>query len=182
MAYGIIDRLEIRLGIQRVNHDQGGDAPVRGFEDLHLLTKFSVTEETEIMPVAGFSLDVSVPTANKAKGRSTGKSDQAFTLIMSKTHGLTGLHLNLGYLLVDSPRGAKLKNRLRGGLAADYGINPAIALLGKCLALRTPAKVKRTRRRFSLACATRSVRVWCSMSPRVEACAPRAHAFTVPRG
>lgn len=150
MAYGIIDRIEIGLGIQRVNHDQGGDAPVRGFEDLHLLTKFSVIEETEVMPVAGFSLDVSVPTANKAKGLSTGKSDQAFTLIMSKTHGLTGLHLNLGYLLVDSPRGAKLKNRLRGGLAADYGIHPAIALVGEVFGSSRASKGEKNEAAFQL--------------------------------
>jgi hypothetical protein len=34
MAYGIIDKLEIGLGIQRVNHNQRGDARVKGFEDL----------------------------------------------------------------------------------------------------------------------------------------------------
>ena len=149
-AYGIIDRLEIGLGIQRVNHDQGGDAPLRGFEDLHLLTKFTVIEETEVLPAATFSLDLSVPTANKAKGRSTGKSDQAFTFIMSKLHDLTGLHLNLGYLWVDSPRGAKLKNRLRGGFAAEYGIHPGTALVGEVFGSSRASKDDQNEAAFQL--------------------------------
>jgi hypothetical protein len=139
-AYGIIDKLEIGLGIQRRDHHQRGEASVRGFEDLHLLTKFSVIEESEVLPAAAFSLDVSVPTANKSKGLSTGRSDQAFTFIISKLYGLTGLHLNLGYLLVDSPRAAKLKNRLRGGIAADYGIHPAMALVGEVFGSSRPSK------------------------------------------
>jgi hypothetical protein len=124
---------------------------------------------------------VSVPTANAAKGLSTGKSEQAFTFIMSKLNDLTGLHLNLGYLLVDSPRGAKLKNRLRGGIAAEYGIHPWTAVVGEVFGSSRASKVNRTKRRFSSACATRSVQVCSSMSPQVEACAPPAQAFTVRR-
>lgn len=149
-AYGIIDKLEIGLGIQRVNHHQRGRARVRGLEDLHLLTKFSIIEETEVLPAAAFSLDVSVPTANKSKGLSTGRSDQAFTLIMSKIHDLTGLHLNLGCLLVDSPRGAKLKNRLRGGIAAEYGIHPAIAVVGELFGSSRASKGEKNEAAFQL--------------------------------
>jgi len=150
VAYGIIDMLEIGLGIQRVNHDPRGESPTRGFEDLHLLTKFSVIEETEVLPAATFSVDVSVPTANKAKGLSTGNSDQAFTFIMSKFDGLTGFHLNLGYLLVDSPPGAKLKNRLRGGMAADYGIHPAIVLVGEVFGSSRANKGEKNEASFQL--------------------------------
>ena len=149
-GYGIIDKLEIGLGIQRVNHHQRGEARVRGLEDLRLLTKFSVIEETEVLPAAAFSLDVSVPTANKSKGLSTGGFDQAFTFIMSKIHGSTGLHLNLGCLLVDSPRGAKLKNRLRGGIAADYGIHPAIAVVGEVFGSSRASKGAKNEAAFQL--------------------------------
>ncbi|MGH7798624.1 MAG: transporter [Candidatus Binatia bacterium] len=131
LAYGVIERFEIGLGIQRVNNDGRGEAPVKGFEDLHIATKFNIIEETEALPAAAFSLDVSLPTANRAKGLSTGNSDQAFTLILSKGYAPGGLHLNLGYLLVRSPRNAKLKNRLRGGIAADYVVHPALAFVGE---------------------------------------------------
>ena len=75
----------------------------------------------EALPAAAFSLDVSVPTANRAKGLSTGNSEQAFTLILSKGYAPGGLHLNLCYLLVHSPRNAKLKNQLRGGIELSDG-------------------------------------------------------------
>jgi hypothetical protein len=149
-AYGIIDKLEIGLGIQRVNHDQREEARVRGFENLHLLTKFMVIEEAEVLPAAAFSLDVSVPTANAAKGLSIGKSEQAFTFIMSKLHDLTGLHLSLGYLLVDSPRGAKLKNRLRGGIAAEYGIHPGTAVVGEVFGSSRASKGEQNEAAFQL--------------------------------
>jgi hypothetical protein len=141
---------EIGLGIQRGNQHHRRETPIKGFEDLHLLTKFSVIEETEVLPAAAFSFDVSVPTANKSEGVSTGRSDQAFTFIISKVHGLTGLHLNLGYLLVDSPRGAKLKNRLRGGIAADYRIHPAVALVGEVFGSSRASKDEKNEAAFQL--------------------------------
>lgn len=131
VAYGLIQRLEIGLSIQRVNHDLRGEAPVKGFEDLHLATKFSIVEETDKFPAAAFSLDVKVPTANKSKGLSTGRFDQAFTLVLSKAYAPAGLHLHFGYLVVDSPKNAKLKNVTRGGIAADYALNPELALVGE---------------------------------------------------
>jgi len=149
-AYGVIDMLEVGLGIRRVNDDRRREAPAEGFEDLHLLTKFSILEQCEGWPAAALSLDVSLPTANKAKGLSTGNSDQAFTFIMSKLYDRSGLHLNLGYLLVNSPHSAKLKNRLTGGLAADYAIRPALTLVGEVFGASREGKGERNEAAFQL--------------------------------
>jgi hypothetical protein len=150
IAYGVIEWLEIGLGIQRANDDERGEAPVRGFEDLHLATKFSIIKETETLPAATLSMDVSLPTANKSKDLSTGNSDQLFTLILSKDYTPAGLHLNVGYLLVDSPRGAKLKNRLRGGVAADYALNPVLALVGAVFGASRAGSGQRNEAAFQL--------------------------------
>ena len=131
VAYGLIQRLEVGLNIQRVNHDRRREAAVKGFEDLHLATKFSVIEETGNLPATALSLDVKIPTANKSKGLSAGKFEEAMTLILSKAYAPVGLHCYLGYLLVDSPRNAKLKNRLRAGVAADYAFHPELVLVGE---------------------------------------------------
>jgi hypothetical protein len=59
------------------------------------------------------------------------------------------LHLNLGCLLVDSPRGAQLNNRLRGGIAADYGIHPAIAVVGELFDSSRASKGEKNEAAFS---------------------------------
>lgn len=150
LAYGVIESLEIGLGIQRVNNDGPAEAPVKGFEDLHIATKLTISEETEALPAAAFSLDVSLPTANRAKGLSTGNSEQAFTLILSKAYAPGALHLNFGYLLVHSPRTAKLKNRLRGGIAADYAVHPAMAFVGEVFGASRAGKGERNEAAFQL--------------------------------
>jgi hypothetical protein len=149
-AYGIVDFLEFGLGIQRVNNDLRGEPPARGFEDLHLLAKFRFLEENDIAPAAALSLDVSVPTANKSKGLSTGNSDQAFTLILSKLYEPAGLHLNLGYQLVDSPRGEKLKNRVTGGIAGEYALSDAFTLVGEIFGASRAAQGDKNEAAFQL--------------------------------
>ncbi|HEX2229750.1 MAG TPA: transporter [Candidatus Binatia bacterium] len=131
MAYGLVERLEIGLSIQRVNHDRRAEPALKGFEDLHLASKLTVFEETDALPAVALSLDVKIPTGSKSKGLSTGKFDEAFTFIFSKAYAPLGIHVNLGYLLVDSPRNAKLRNRLRGGIATDYALNGELILVGE---------------------------------------------------
>jgi Putative MetA-pathway of phenol degradation len=149
-AYGVIDSLEIGLGTQRVNNDLSGEAPARGFEDLHFLSKLRIMEESEVWPAAALSADVSVPTANKVKGLSTGNSAQALTLILSKLYGPAGSHLNLGYLLVDSPRGQKLKNRFTGGIAGEYAMNESLTLVGEVFGASRAAKGDKNEAAFQL--------------------------------
>lgn len=154
-AYGIMNCLKFGLGIQPVNNDVPGEPPPRGFEDLKLLAKLRLIEEKQIWPATALSLDVSMTRADQSKGLSTGKSDQALTLILSKLYEpAAGLHLNLGYLLVDSPRGNKLKNRFMGGSQRTTEFIRGSPLLVKCLVLRVQVKVKVTQRRFSSLCAT----------------------------
>ena len=121
-AYGVTDRLESGLGIQRVNKDLPGEAPARGVENLHLRSKFRIMEESEIWLAAAASADVSVPTANKPKGSPPATRITLCPLFFP--YEGAGLHLNVGYLLVDSPRGEKLKNPLTDGIAGEYAMNP----------------------------------------------------------
>lgn len=44
---GVYKNLEAGLTIQRTNTDLNGESPVRGFEDLHLYTKYNFIEEVE---------------------------------------------------------------------------------------------------------------------------------------
>jgi hypothetical protein len=150
MAYGLVERLEIGLSIQRVNHDRRGEPAVKGFEDLHLASKLTILEETEVLPAVALSLDVKLPTASKSKRLSTGNFDEAFTFIFSKADAPLALHVNLGYLLVDSPRNAKLKNRLRGGIASDYALNGELILVGEVFGTSRVGKDEQNEAAFQL--------------------------------
>jgi hypothetical protein len=173
LAYGLTDRLEIGLSIQRVNHDRRNEPAVRGFEDLHLMSKLSIVEETDLFPAAAFSLDVKLPTARSSKALSTGKFEEAFSLIFSKAYAPLGLHLNIGYLLVNSPRNAKLKNRLRGGLAGDYALRPELTLVAEVFGASRVASAESNEAAFQL-----GLRYAVAKSLMLDAAAGRSLRFS----
>lgn len=132
-AYGVGKGLELGLGIQRISQDLRGESPVQGFEDLHLTAKYNFLTEGGHLPDAALSLDIKVPTANRGKGLTTGSSDQNLILILSKSYAPVSFHLNLGYLIVDSPSGEKLKNRIHGGAAVEWPFRDRWTLVGEIL-------------------------------------------------
>jgi len=176
VAYGMIEWLEIGAGIQRVNNNDPREAPVKGFEDLHIATKFSISEETEALPAAAFSLDVSVPTANRAKGLSTGNSDQAFTLILSKGYAPGGFHLNSAIFWFIALGTQSLKISCAAGSRSITRFSQYWLSSAKCLALRAPARAQETKLHFSSDSAMRSIQALSSMPPPVEASAHREQA------
>lgn len=138
LGYGLFERLEVGLTVQRINHDRRGEPPVRGFEDIHLGAKWNFFTESQTLPAASVALDVKLPTANMSKGLSTGKTNQSFTLILSKSYAPVGLHLNVSYLVVGSSKGMALKNNLSGGIAADYALSPKLAVVGEVFGASRP--------------------------------------------
>lgn len=146
------------------------------------MAKLRLIEEKQIWPATALSLDVSMTRADQSKGLSTGKSDQALTLILSKLYEpAAGLHLNLGYLLVDSPRRNKLKNRFMGGIAADYGIQSRIAVVGEVFGSSRASKGESNAAAFQLALRYAQAKFGVR-SLRAGACARRAQALKVRRG
>lgn len=120
VGFGLYERLEGGFSIQRANDDRKGSRPVKGFEDLHLTSKYRFLAGDSILPALAFSLDVKTLTANRRKGLSSGRWDETLLLIASKSFASLALHLNLGYVIVDSPSRENLKNRIRGGLALEW--------------------------------------------------------------
>jgi hypothetical protein len=120
VTYGLHERLELGVGIQRANDDGKESAPVKGFEDLHLTSKFKFLDEGAVMPALALSLDVKTPTANRRKGLGSGRWNESFLLIATKAIASVILHLNWGYALVDSPPRQHLKDIVSGGLALEW--------------------------------------------------------------
>jgi hypothetical protein len=131
VTYGAMERLEMGLAIQRVNHDERGAAPVRGFEDLHFNAKYKFFDEAPLLPAFAAAVDLKLPTANRSKGLSTGKTDETALLIASKSFAPFALHSSFGYTVVGRVSDAHLRNRWRGGSAAEWTLDNRWSLVGE---------------------------------------------------
>ena len=141
LAYGIYPRFEIGVGIRRINREgEPRSRSQHGFEDLHLTAKYNVSEETSLLPAFSVDLDVKLPTANRSKGLSTGKSDQSLRTSATKNFQSVAAHLNWAYTLVQSPPGEKLKNRIFGGAAIEWLFRPDLTFVAEVFAASRPAR------------------------------------------
>lgn len=130
-TYGVFNRLEFGLALQRTNQDAPQAAPTKGFEDLHLTAKYKFMDEAAAIPALGFSLDVKLPTANRSKGLSTGRADETLLLIATKSFIPFTLNANLGYTIVGTTAGTKLRNQLRGGTAMEWATFRRWSIVGE---------------------------------------------------
>lgn len=131
MTYGVLDGLELGLAIQRVDQDRPRIAPNKGFEDLHINAKYKFFDEAAGFPALAAAMDVKLPTANRAKGLSSGKADETLLLIATKSFAPLAIHANLGYTIVGNVDGAKLRNRLRGGCAMEWALDRRWSIVGE---------------------------------------------------
>jgi hypothetical protein len=152
LSGGVYKNLELGLAIDRTNTDLKGESPVRGFEDLHLTSKYNFVEEIEkgYVPALTFSFDLKVPTANSHKGLSTGKFDEGFLFIATKHFFPAAIDLNLGYTVVGRPKGEKLENQFFGGLALRYGLSERWRLVGDIYGLTREAKGEKGEGNFQI--------------------------------
>jgi hypothetical protein len=142
LGVGVVKNLELGLTLDRINTDLKGDPPVRGFEDLHLYSKYNFVEEIEkgYVPALTFTFDLEIPTANSRRGLTTGKFNEGLLLIATKHFFPAAVDLNLGYTVVGRPRGQNLDNRFFGGVALRYGLNDNWRLVGDVYGLSRAAK------------------------------------------
>ena len=149
LTYGILPRLDLGVSIQRFSGDAPEQPPSQGFADVHITSKFNLLEEATL-PALSFALDVKIPTANRSKGLTTGRTDETFLLLATKHFYPLGIDLNFGYTLVNSPPDDKLKNRLLGGLALRYGWSERWRLVGDIYGLSREAKGEKNEANFQL--------------------------------
>jgi hypothetical protein len=150
LAYGLVDGLEVGLAIQRINSDARGEAPVEGFEDLHLVPKFQFLDEDEFLPAMAFTFDLKIPTASRRKGLSTGKLDEKSILIATKEFAPVSVDINLGYSHVGKPPGEKLKDQILGGVALRWAARERLELVGEIFGLSRRASGEKSEANFQL--------------------------------
>lgn len=149
-TYGLGKGWEVGLAVHRVNSDLKGDPPAKGFEDLHLATKYNFLGEGVYLPALAFSLDLKIPTANRRKGLSTGRADENLLFIATKRFSALALDLNAGYLIVSSPPEKKLKNRFSTGLALRWELDKQWGLVGEIFGLSRKARRERNEANFQV--------------------------------
>ena len=142
VGYGVYQNLEAGLTIQRTHTDLKGEAPLSGFEDLHLYTKYNFVQEIEkgYVPALTFTFDLEIPTASRHGGLTTGKFNEGFFLIATKHWFPAALDVNLGYTVVGRRQGEKLENQFFGGVALRYGLSQNWRLVGDIYGLSREAK------------------------------------------
>ena len=126
-AYGIYPNLEVGM-------------TVHGFEYIHLTAKYNLIEEKPVFPALSGDIGIKVPTASRSKGLSTGKPEESFRTILTKTFGSISAHLNLGCTLVHSPQGEKLKNRIFGGAATEWAFHAHYTFVAEIFGASRPAR------------------------------------------
>ena len=152
VGYGVYKNLEAGLTIQRTHTDLKGEAPVSGFQDLHLYTKYNFVQEIEkgYVPALTFTFDLEIPTANSHRGLTTGKFNEGFLLIATKHWFPAAVDLNLGYTVVGRRQGEKLENQFFGGVAARYGLSERWRLVGDIYGLSRAAKGEKGEGNFQI--------------------------------
>jgi len=150
VKYGLYPNLEVGMAIQRVESDSSTEPSVKGFEDLHLTTKYRIVKESHLLPALAVALDIKLPTANPKKNLSTGKSDQSFLLITTKSVSSIFVHLNVGYTVVRSPSEEKLNNRIFGGIAGEWSFFPRWSIVGEVFGLSREMKGRQNEADFQV--------------------------------
>jgi hypothetical protein len=150
LSYGVFDEMEVGLAIQRINKHAKDSSATRGFEDLHLSTKWKFRDEGELCPALALGFDLRLPTANRRKGLSPGRTDETFLLIATKTWSPVRVHLNAGYSIVNHSSNDKLKNRVRGGTAFEWTIHPQWTLVGELFGISREIARSKNRAEFQL--------------------------------
>lgn len=123
-----------------INPNPTGLKTVRqGLGDLTLGATYTLPYD-----LAGFDVDiggrVKLPTADKSKGLSTGKTDVTGTLDISRTFGAATPFVTLGYRIPGKPAGLNLRNSFTASVGSSFVIGKSlIAIASYDYAERTSA-------------------------------------------
>jgi len=150
VTYGIFQQLEIGIAIQRTDQDKPRVAHIQGFEDLHVNAKYKFSEESPSLPALAAALDVKLPTASRARGLSTGRSNQSLLFIATKTLSPYIINANLGYTKVGDRPGDRLKNILHGGAAMEWLFTPQWSMVSEITGASRTYRTARHEANFQL--------------------------------
>lgn len=131
IAYGLVTDLELSMAIQHVKQTGRQVNRINGFEDLRLGAKYKLFDETALLPAFAAAFDIKIPTASRAKGLSSGKTDQSLLAMVSKSLNPVTLHANVGYRFVGKPSDGTVKNILYGGAALEWAMAGRWTMVGE---------------------------------------------------
>jgi hypothetical protein len=129
LAYGLLDRMDLGIGIGYlfVRPEEGDNES--GFGDMQLKLKYRLADEKEWLPALTVSGKLKIPTASDKKRLGTGEADFGINAIATKniTKRLV-LHANLGYTFFGED-GAN--NEVNYSLGSQFVLTDKWSLVGE---------------------------------------------------
>jgi hypothetical protein len=129
LAYGLLDRMDLGIGIGYlfVRPEEGDNES--GFGDTQLKLKYRLVDEKEWLPALTVAGKLKIPTASDKKGLGTGEADFGINAIATKniTKRLV-LHANLGYTFIGED-GAN--NEMNYSLGSQFVLTDKWSLVGE---------------------------------------------------
>lgn len=143
LAYGVVRDVELGIGFggqfekraEMLGGVRGPHKHESGVSDLNLGAKWRFLDESAWCPRQALAPAVKFPTADENDGLGSGKIDYDLTWIASKA--LTdrmGMHVNVGYSWISSPKGEDVGDVVHYGVALDYQLTDTLQGVGEVFA------------------------------------------------
>ena len=100
-SYGLLDNIDVGVGISYIFYRPKKGDNEDGLDDTELKLKYRILDEKEGLPAFALSATMKFPTASEKKGLGSGKADLGFNTILTKNLSKRWVvHVNLGYTLM----------------------------------------------------------------------------------
>ena len=128
VRYGVWCNMELRWNANLYVSESNGSVTNTGFGDNSVGVQYRFVRESAHRPALAFAYSMKFPTADLSEGLGSGKRDQVFTLIASKTIRGFSVVVNASYFSIGQPLGGSdgkgewtlaVSHTLKGRLGAE---------------------------------------------------------------
>jgi len=128
VAFGLVERLEIAVGIPYIFLDPQEGGKADGLGDLFAYLKYRVWGEGDLCPALALKPTLKIPIADENKGLGSGKTDFGFTAAFSKAFGGLNLNFDATYLAFGEK---EVIDQLALGLSGEFEVAKGFNLVGE---------------------------------------------------
>lgn len=127
-TYGLIDRLDVALGVPLLSLEPSDGKRQAGIGDIEIHGKYRVLNEGPIWPAFAILGTLKFATGSERRGLGSGATDAGIKLIGTRVFGPITAHLNLGYTFVGA---SGQDDVFSWGAAVSLKVTEALAFVGE---------------------------------------------------
>mgnify|MGYP001568391799 FL=1 len=132
--YGLSHNWDAGIEIPFIYFNPDDGTSRSGIGDTVLRSKYRFLEETPSRPAFLVKPTFKMPNGDETRGLGSGKSDAGVLLVLTKGFGSLAGHFNLGYNMVDLPKGNKFRdNPAFLGMGFQYSLDSQFSILGEVI-------------------------------------------------